>query len=432
MTFQDGLGDPPLLSPLASVRALGANAGPGALPSLEALGVPDLGPHLAAVGVTAANVADLLPGLNPRFLRNSGPAPAPAPAAAPVAAASATSEPVPAPAPPVRDARSVLPFVGGESAALARVEHYVWTTTAVRTYKDTRNGLLGADYSTKLSPWLAFGCISPRTVAAEVRAHEARAGANDSTYWVLFELLWRDYFRFACLAWGPRLFWLWGPRQEPDRSRPWRRDAVYRDAWCLGRTGYPFVDANMRELLLTGFMSNRGRQNVASFFTRDLQMDWRIGAEWFESLLIDHDPGSNYGNWTYVAGVGADPREDRYFSIPKQSRDYDRDGAYMRTWLPELARASPDALHEPHRLPTTFRPAYPAPIVGLRGAARAGPPAGAGAGAGRGGLGGGRGGGGGGRGGGGGGGGGGGAGGPVKFGPLDAAFARQQRPPPQA
>lgn len=190
----------------------------------------------------------------------------------------------------------------------------------------TRNGLLGADYSSKLSPWLAFGNVSPRTVAAEVARYEAAAGANESTYWLLFELLWRDYFRFAAVGWGTRMFKLWGPRGHArstapdDRGRAWRKDGGMLAAWARGRTGYPFVDANMRELLLTGFMSNRGRQNVASFFVKDMDMDWRIGAEWFESTLIDHDPASNYGNWTYVAGVGADPREDRYFLIPKQAR----------------------------------------------------------------------------------------------------------------
>ena len=200
--------------------------------------------------------------------------------------------------PSLADRRGVLPFTGGETAALERMKHYFWTADRLRMYKETRNGLLGADYSSKFSPWLAAGCISPRIIASEVKAYEARVVANDSTYWLLFELLWRDYFRFAPLNWGRTLFWLWGPRQQPDASRVWRRDARCMSSWAVGRSGYPFVDANMRELLLSGFMSNRGRQNVASFFTKDLDMDWRLGAEWFESLLLDHDPGANYGNWT--------------------------------------------------------------------------------------------------------------------------------------
>jgi deoxyribodipyrimidine photo-lyase len=93
----------------------------------------------------------------------------------------------------------------------------------------------------------------------------------------------------------------------------------------------------MRELALTGFMSNRGRQCVASYLVRDLGLDWRMGAQHFESQLLDHDPCSNYGNWTYAAGIGADPREDRYFNIPKQTKNYDANGDYCRLWCPELA-----------------------------------------------------------------------------------------------
>lgn len=158
--------------------------------------------------------------------------------------------------------------------------------------------------------------------------------------------------RFSALRFGPRVFHRRGPRgAAPDASRPWRADPALRAAWCAGRTGYPFVDANMRELLATGFMSNRGRQNVASFLARDARIDWRVGAEWFEALLLDSDAASNFGNWAYVAGVGADPREDRYFLIPKQARTYDSGGDYCRLWVPELADAPTAALHDPRGLP---------------------------------------------------------------------------------
>ena len=136
---------------------------------------------------------------------------------------------------------------------------------------------------------------------------------------VVFELLWRDYFRFLSVKAADSIFHLGGPRGVANKQQ-WRRDALLFESWQEGRTGYPLVDANMRELAATGFMSNRGRQIVCSFLVRDMGMDWRMGAEWFESLLLDYDPASNYGNWTYGAGVGNDPREDRYFSIPKQVR----------------------------------------------------------------------------------------------------------------
>jgi deoxyribodipyrimidine photo-lyase len=165
-----------------------------------------------------------------------------------------------------------------------------------------------APYSTKLSPWLALGCVSARTIAAEVRAYEAGSpgGANESTYWVLFELLWRDFFKVGALAWGDSLFKLRGPAAKKAASSlspaastvasaaVWRRGPALLRAWCTGHTGYPFVDAAMRELLATGFQSNRSRQNVASFLAKDMGLDWRAGAEWFESLLIDHDPCANY------------------------------------------------------------------------------------------------------------------------------------------
>ncbi|XXG58014.1 hypothetical protein AAC387_Pa04g0432 [Persea americana] len=225
-------------------------------------------------------------------------------------------------------------FIGGESAALGRVHEYFWKKDLLRVYKETRNGMLGLDYSTKFSPWLASGSLSPRYVNEEVKRYEKERIANDSTYWVLFELIWRDYFRFLSMKYGNSIFHLGGPRKIKDVK--WSQDQAMFGAWRDGRTGYPLIDANMKELSATGFMSNRGRQIVCSFLVRDMGIDWRMGAEWFETCLLDYDPCSNYGNWTYGAGVGNDPREDRYFSIPKQAQTYDPEGKYVAYWLPEL------------------------------------------------------------------------------------------------
>jgi deoxyribodipyrimidine photo-lyase len=123
-------------------------------------------------------------------------------------------------------------------------------------------------------------------------------------------------------------------------------------------TGYPLVDANMRELARTGFMSNRGRQNVASFLTKNLGINWQMGAEWFESVLIDYDVCSNWGNWNYTAGVGNDARGFRYFNIPKQSKDYDPQGVYLKHWLPELKEIPPGKIHEPWKLNQEERKRY--------------------------------------------------------------------------
>ncbi|CAN6193773.1 unnamed protein product [Urochloa humidicola] len=224
-------------------------------------------------------------------------------------------------------------FIGGESAALTRVHEYFWKKDQLKVYKETRNGMLGPDYSTKFSPWLASGSLSPRYICEEVKRYEKQRVANESTYWVLFELIWRDYFRFLSAKYGNSIFHLGGPRKLVSK---WSQDPALFESWREGRTGYPLIDANMRELSATGFMSNRGRQIVCSFLVRDMGIDWRMGAEWFETCLLDYDPASNYGNWTYGAGVGNDPREDRYFSIPKQAKTYDPEGEYVAYWLPEL------------------------------------------------------------------------------------------------
>lgn len=118
------------------------------------------------------------------------------------------------------------------------------------------------------------------------------------------------------------------------------------ESWLLGKTGQPFIDANMRELAQTGFMSNRGRQNVASYLINDLKVNWQLGAEYFESVLIDYDVTSNWVNWLYIAGLGNDPREDRYFNPISQSKRYDPDGEYIRLWLPELAALDSREIHE--------------------------------------------------------------------------------------
>jgi len=208
----------------------------------------------------------------------------------------------------------------------------------------TRNGLLGADYSTKFSSWLAFGCVSPRRIYFEIKKYERERVKNDSTYWVIFELIWRDYFRFVCAKYGTLVFYPGGIMQKRVK---WDKDEAKFKKWADGLTGVPFVDANMRELLHTGWMSNRGRQNVASFLTKDLKLDWRLGAEWFEYMLIDHDVCSNYGNWNYSAGIGNDPREDRKFNMVKQATDYDAKGEFVKLWVPELSAIHESKVHVP-------------------------------------------------------------------------------------
>jgi deoxyribodipyrimidine photo-lyase len=255
-------------------------------------------------------------------------------------------------------------------AGKQRLQDYFWKNDRLKVYKETRNGMLGGDYSSKFSPWLAIGCLSPRYIAKEVAKYEEERVANDSTYWLIFELLWRDYFRFIAAKHGNKIFKITGLR---ELSISWQQDWPRFELWRTGKTGYPLIDANMRELAATGFMSNRGRQNVASFLTKNLGIDWRIGAEWFESLLIDYDPCSNWGNWNYTAGVGNDARGFRFFNTIKQAKDYDAKGEYVKHWLPELKFLPAAKVHEPWCLQKVERERfrvnlgvdYPHPVVDL-------------------------------------------------------------------
>ncbi len=251
-------------------------------------------------------------------------------------------------APPTRDPRAVLDFEGGETAGLARLNYYLWESDLAKTYKVTRNGLIGEEYSTKFSAWLAAGCLSPKRIYSELKRYEAERGANDSTYWIFFELLWRDFFRLMVKKHMELIFRKQGPKQEPVPD--WSEDRRTFGLWAEGRTGVPFIDANMREFNATGFMSNRGRQNVASFLVKDMKLNWQMGAEYFESGLVDYDVASNWCNWNYVAGVGSDPRENRYFNILSQATRYDPKGDYVRLWLPELAELPEERIHRPDLL----------------------------------------------------------------------------------
>ena len=267
------------------------------------------------------------------------------------------------------DARSSFPYGtpacdGSEAAALAHLAQYL-ARKLPHSYKATRNGLTGLDYSSKFSPWLATGALSPRQIYADLKAFEHDQGANDGTYWLWFELLWRDYFRLLHLQYGAALYRARGLSSAPvstptepfglSLSKPCAalrqaqcervgecaevseqpfalHDSSRFDRWCRGETGEPLVDAAMRELAATGYLSNRLRQVVASYLIYDLHSDWRAGAAWFESQLVDYDVYSNQANWLYIAGRGTDPRGGRRFNPIKQAQDHDAHGSYRRLW----------------------------------------------------------------------------------------------------
>lgn len=227
------------------------------------------------------------------------------------------------------DTRSAFPYQGGEKIALNRLEDYFFNSKKLGYYKKTRNGLVGVDYSSKFSPWLAHGCISARTIYWAVKRFEQKHYKNQSTYWLIFELIWRDFFKYISLKHGDKIFKIGGIL---DKEYTWDTSLERFNKWANGQTPEPFVNANMIELNETGWMSNRGRQNVASYLSRNMNIDWRMGAAYFESLLIDYDVHSNYGNWMYVSGVGNDPR-DRKFNVRLQADRYDPQSKFRNLWL---------------------------------------------------------------------------------------------------
>ena len=220
-------------------------------------------------------------------------------------------------------------LIGGSRAGLQHCRNYFSTQNASE-YKLTRNGLDGKDYSTKFSPWLALGCVSPRQIMRQLLSYEAQHGANDSTYWIYFELLWREFFYWYAVKQEQRLFVHSGLK---TMAVPKHFHQARFDAWIEGRTGYEIVDACMRQLSQTGYMSNRGRQLVASCFIHELELDWRYGAAYFETQLIDYDVASNWGNWQYLAGVGADTNPSRQFNLEKQTAMYDPHRVFIAHWL---------------------------------------------------------------------------------------------------
>ena len=281
---------------------------------------------------------------------------------APRPAAAATPRRIPTPhiapmrAPALRSLARGRPSsgiaAGGETAGRERLQR--WLSRSFEGYAARRDEL-PAQATSRLSPYLHFGCVSAGTMLARV---ESRAGGEE----LARQLCWRDFHR-QVLADRPDL-----PRHDyrPRRSR-WRRDPAALGAWRAGLTGYPIVDAGMRQLAAEGFMHNRARMIVASFLTKTLGIDWRHGAAHFAELLCDADVASNVGNWQWVAGTGNDTRPNRVLNPLRQARRFDPDGRYVRRYLPELAEIAGRGVHEPWRLPPRERRAlrYPPPIAAL-------------------------------------------------------------------
>ena len=220
---------------------------------------------------------------------------------------------------------NAIVFKGGENEALKQLQKYL---PKIHEYKSTRHEMSGFENSTKFSPYLAMGCISPRRIYHEIKKQEKITYKSDSSYWIYFELLWRDFFHLVMRYSEEKLFLKSGIKGINYNYR--NDEKLFRDFFS-GKTGVDLIDASINELKSTGWLSNRNRQIVASYFVKNLGLDWRIGAAFFESFLVDYNPASNYGNWAYQSHVGNDSSY-RIFDIEKQSKIYNGKD-YINKWL---------------------------------------------------------------------------------------------------
>lgn len=234
----------------------------------------------------------------------------------------------------VNHIRSEHQFIGGEPSGLKHLADYL-KSGAASTYKQSRNALQGTYYSSKFSPWLANGSLSVRQVVADLKEYEASHGANESTYWIYVELLWREYFQWYAVRHAQKVYRFGGAQ---DKLLDHQNNSDLIDSWINGETDYPLVNACMTELRLTGFLSNRGRQIVASCLVNELAQDWRFGAAYFEQALIDYDVATNWGNWQYIAGAGPSTVNKRHFNIDKQVAQFDPQQLYTQYWLEQRDR----------------------------------------------------------------------------------------------
>ncbi|MFY1635453.1 cryptochrome/photolyase family protein [Solwaraspora sp. WMMB335] len=236
---------------------------------------------------------------------------------------------------------------GGEPAGHRRLGD--WLANLDR-YGDQHDDLAG-DATSRLSPYLRFGCLSPLTVAT---------AAGDRNGPFVRQLCWRDFYYQVAFAFPD----LATTAYRRGATEQWRYDSGALDAWQAGRTGVPIVDAGMRQLRAEGWLHNRARLITAGYLTRELGLDWRDGLAWYARWLLDGDLPNNAGNWQWVAGTGNDTRPHRRFNPLRQAHRFDPAGEYVRRWVPELAGVDGPAVHEPWKLPDGLRRTldYPAPL----------------------------------------------------------------------
>jgi deoxyribodipyrimidine photo-lyase len=258
-------------------------------------------------------------------------------------------------------------FIGGSDAANRRWHSFLHGT--IQRYSVSRD-IPADDGTSKISAYLRFGCISPRRMLADCEKALANSPPSHQLSISKFidELIWREFYQ-AVLFHFPGLVNR-NYREEFD-AMPWRYSKKLFSTWAEGKTGFPLVDAGMRQLNETGWMHNRVRMVVASFFTKDLLHDWQLGAKYFEQKLLDIETASNNGGWQWAASTGVDPKPLRIFNPQLQSRRFDSDGVYIKRYVPELRNVPAKFIHAPHTMPPVLQKEigcivgrdYPAPIV---------------------------------------------------------------------
>ena len=254
------------------------------------------------------------------------------------------------------------PLPGGETAARKRLDAFL--DSDVSAYSDNHDAL-GRDRTSRLSPYLHFGCVSPRQIEERLARRKGKGPAAFHR-----QLCWRDFYHHV-LFHHPRN--ARSEHQERYRKIKWSYAKKPFEAWCEGRTGYPLVDAGMRQLVAEGWMHNRARLVVGSFLTKDLGIDWRWGERHFMRYLIDGDEANNNGNWQWIASVGTDPSPyfRRIYNPSLHMERYDPEGTYVRRYVPELEKVPDEYIREPWEMPEEVQKEagcvigkdYPGPIV---------------------------------------------------------------------
>ncbi|NPV40201.1 MAG: deoxyribodipyrimidine photo-lyase [Anaerolineae bacterium] len=267
---------------------------------------------------------------------------------------------------PLPDSHENPLFPAGEAAARLRLQEFLKTSVSNYALERDRMDLEG---TSRLSPYIRFGQLSMRYVYAQGLHSAAFSKENSGISSWLNELIWREFFIHIMAAF-PQV--MRGAFRPNLRAVPWRDSSADLQAWQAGLTGYPLVDAGMRQLAQTGWMHNRARMITASFLAKHLLINWQSGEEWFMRHLLDGDPASNNGGWQWSAGTGTDAAPYfRIFNPVLQSRKFDPSGDYIRAWVPELANVPPNYIHEPWLMPMAVQSAcgvrigkdYPSPVV---------------------------------------------------------------------